>query len=125
MSSHDLTIEELFSLPAGEVSLLDLRDTGSTAYGMLPKARAMAGEELKAYLSSLPPAIKAVLYCTRGETSQEILPSLLPLHEETYSLTGGFMAYLSYLMDPVRAKGTGHGWDRAVAAKKQEKEEKK
>ena len=122
MSSHDLTIEELFSLPAGEVSLLDLRDTGSTAYGMLPKARAMAGEELKAYLSSLPPAIKAVLYCTRGETSQEILPSLLPLHEETYSLTGGFMAYLSYLMDPGRADGEAAGWKVAGEGNKETEE---
>ena len=104
MKGHELTIEELFSLPEEEVTLLDLREESNTAYGMLPGARALRGEELKDYLSALPESVKAVLYCARGETSKEILPTLLPLHEETYSLTGGFMAYLSYLIRSDEAK---------------------
>lgn len=98
LSVREITIAELMSLPGESYLAVDIRDEGSTLYGMFPKAVNIPinqiMEEPGAIAGKLPENKKIVLYCQRGEKSKEAAEVLEAAGVEAYSLSGGFNAFL-------------------------------
>lgn len=75
--------------------LYDMRDDAARAYGMIPGAVAVSGEELLA----APPAEKdkrLVIYCARGVLSRDVAEALCERGYRAYSLVEGYVAYLRH-----------------------------
>lgn len=93
----EMTINELNDYQGDDLQLIDIRDEGSVIYGMMPGAINIPFAEI----SDNPEAItgikrdkKVVLYCQRGEKSKEIAERLEELGYDSYSLAGGYNAFL-------------------------------
>ncbi|MDO4475777.1 MAG: ATP-binding protein [Lachnospiraceae bacterium] len=100
---REITIEEIRDLEQGSYQLVDIRDEGSAIYGMMPGAINIPAtwfeREPDASREKLDESRKVILYCQRGEKSQDIADQLEELGIDCYSLAGGFNAFL---MDSVR-----------------------
>lgn len=94
----EITIEELYNLPQETLQLVDIRDEGSVIYGMIPGAINISYSEFfaedKAWTAQLNKDKKIVLYCQRGEKTKEIAEQLELMGYDSYSLVGGYSAYL-------------------------------
>lgn len=90
----EITYKEYTELPEGEALLIDIRDEASTAYGMIPGAMHIPGEELEGRINEISPGKKLVLYCTRGEYSKEVADLLCKKGIDTFSLKGGYTGWL-------------------------------
>ena len=94
----ELTIEELNDYSQETIQLVDIRDEGSVIYGMMPGAINITYSEFvsdnKNWITKLNKDQKIVLYCQRGEKSKDIAEQLESMGYDSYSLTGGFGAYL-------------------------------
>lgn len=92
----EITIDELNNKQ--EVfQLIDIRDEGSAIYGMMPGAINIPFSEFddnEDWINRLDKNKKIIVYCQRGEKSQEISEKLEKLGYDGYSLAGGFNAYL-------------------------------
>ena len=94
---NEITFDELGLWPKDSYVLIDIRDEGLVAYGMIPGAVHFPIEEFteKAESGSLPfeKTKKLVLYCQIGRKSREIDEDLLE-GRECYSLEGGYIGYV-------------------------------
>ena len=94
----EIKIEELNTYPREDLQLVDIRDEGSIIYGMIPGAINIAYSEFiddnKDWITKLDKAKKIVLYCQRGEKTKEIAEQLELMGYDSYSLVGGYNAYL-------------------------------
>lgn len=94
----EIEIDELKSMPEERFQLIDVRDEGSVIYGMIPGATNIAfslfDEKIDECLSKLQKDKKIIIYCQRGEISKEITDRLEGLGYESYSLAGGYNAFL-------------------------------
>ena len=94
---NEITFDELGKWPKDSYELIDIRDEGMTAYGMIPGAVHFPIEEFteKSESGSLPfeKTKKLVLYCQIGRKSKEIDEDLLE-GRECYSLEGGYIGYV-------------------------------
>ena len=94
---NEITYDELGLWPKDSYVLIDIRDEGLVAYGMIPGAVHFPIEEFteKAESGSLPfeKTKKLVLYCQIGRKSREIDEDLLE-GRECYSLEGGYIGYV-------------------------------
>jgi len=94
----EIIIDELKSMAVESFQLIDVRDAGSAIYGMMPGATNIAfslfDENLDECLCKLQKDKKIIVYCQRGEKSQEISHTLEGLGYESYSLVGGYNAFL-------------------------------
>ena len=94
----EITYSELKSLESGSYTLVDIRNEGSILYGMMPGAVHIAISEFEDEGESWSPKLdkekKVILYCQRGEQSQEIADQLELLGYDSYSLVGGYSSYL-------------------------------
>jgi len=99
----EISLAELNSLKTDEYVLVDVRDEGSTLYGMMPGAIFISKEsffdDIDSVLNMLEPDKKAILYCQRGERSQELAHILEEKGRDAYSLIGGFNEYLISCID--------------------------
>ena len=70
----EITYEELRALPKDSYQLIDIRDEGLVAYGMIPGAINIYVEELEGSqeLSIIPKEKKLIFYCEIGRMSREI-----------------------------------------------------
>ena len=70
----EITYDELRELPKDTYELIDIRDDGLTAYGMIPGAVHIYIEDLEnsATLADIPRNKKLVFYCEIGRMSREI-----------------------------------------------------
>ncbi|MBR6019407.1 MAG: ATPase [Lachnospiraceae bacterium] len=93
----EITYDELKALPEGSYELIDIRDEGLTAYGMIPGAIHIFVDELEnsAKLADIPLEKKLVFYCEIGRRSREI-DDTLPCFEgrKCYSLTEGYVGFV-------------------------------
>jgi tRNA(Ile)-lysidine synthase TilS/MesJ/rhodanese-related sulfurtransferase len=93
----EITFDGLNSMPKDSYVLIDIRDEGLVAYGMMPGAVHLPLEEFteKAEAGTLPfeKTKKLVLYCQIGRKSKEIDDELLD-GWECYSLEGGYIGYV-------------------------------
>ncbi len=94
---HEITFDELKLWSKDSYVLIDIRDEGLAAYGMIPGAVHFPMEEFteKAESGRLPfeKTKRLVLYCQIGRKSREIDEELLE-GWECYSLEGGYIGYV-------------------------------
>ena len=94
----EITINELNTYPEETLQLVDIRDEGSVIFGMMPGAVNIAFSEFsnddKSWVTKLNKDKKIVIYCQRGEKSKDISEQLELMGYDSYSLTGGYNAYL-------------------------------
>lgn len=93
-----INISQLSEMQKESYVLIDIRDEGSILYGVIPGAISIPAEELKQdtqkYLDSIDTQKKLIIYCQRGQISVEIAELLEGYGRESYSLEGGYNAYL-------------------------------
>ena len=70
----EITYDELRKLPKDTYELIDIRDDGLTAYGMIPGVVHIYVKDLEssATLADIPRNKKLVFYCQIGRMSREI-----------------------------------------------------
>ena len=93
----EITYDELKSMPKDSYKLIDIRDEGLTAYGMIPGAVNIIALELENSneLKLTPRDKKLVFYCEIGRRSKEIDDTLEYLKEwDCYSLSEGYMGFI-------------------------------
>lgn len=94
----EITLAELRQLPEDSYILIDIRDEGSVIYGTMPDAIHMAEKrfsmDIEACLQELPKDKKLIIFCQRGDSSQVIAETLEIYGLDSYSLAGGYNAYL-------------------------------
>ena len=93
----EITYDELRELPKDTYELIDIRDDGLTAYGMIPGAVHIYIEDLEnsATLADIPRDKKLVFYCEIGRMSREIDDTLDYLEgRDCYSLSEGYVGYI-------------------------------
>lgn len=94
----EISIDELNNYPEENLQLIDIRDEGSIIYGMMPGAANISFAEFsddnENWISKLNKDKKIVLYCQRGEKSKDIAEKLEAFGYDSYSLAGGYNAYL-------------------------------
>ena len=94
----EITYEQLKSLAEDTYVLIDIRDEGLTAYGMIPGAIHIYNEDLETSreLADIPKDKKLIFYCEIGRKSREIDDTLEYLEgRDCYSLTDGYVGYVS------------------------------
>lgn len=98
----EISYEELKSLTADSYVLIDIRDEGLTAYGMIPGAVHVFVDDLESSkeLEDIPRDKKLVFYCEIGRRSREIDDTLECLKgRDCYSLSEGYVGYVRAGMD--------------------------
>ena len=95
---NEITIEELEGMPKDSYVLIDIRDEGLDAYGMIPGAVHMPIDEADGgddrRIAEIPAGKKLVFYCQVGRRSRELdgLPCLEG--REAFSLRDGYIGYI-------------------------------
>ena len=98
----EITYDELKKLPKGSYELIDIRDNGLTAYGMIPGAVHIYVDDLENSedLKNIPREKKLVFYCEIGRRSREIDDTSECLEgRDCYSLSEGYVGYIRFGMN--------------------------
>ena len=93
----EITIEELNNLPRDSYELIDIRDEGLTAYGMIPGAINIFIDNIEnsKELSEIPKEKKLIFYCEIGRLSREIDDTLECFEgRDCYSLSEGYVGFV-------------------------------
>ena len=93
----EITIEELNNLPRDSYELIDIRDEGLTAYGMIPGAINIFIDNIEnsKELSEIPKEKKLIFYCEIGRLSREIDDTLECFEgRDCYSLAEGYVGFV-------------------------------
>ena len=94
----EISLEEVSKLQEGSFVMIDVRDEGLRAYGMIPDAIVIDidtdTENVLSQISELPEGKKYIFYCDVGRKTRDIDDSLLPTGREYYSLEGGYIGYV-------------------------------
>lgn len=98
----EITYEEMKALREDSFQLIDIRDEGTVAYGMIPGALNFTKEELeensdevRKKLAGIPKDKKLIFYCEIGRSSLEIDDSMECLSGwDCYSLAKGYIGYV-------------------------------
>ena len=93
----EITYDEFIKLNKKSYTLIDIRDEGLTAYGMIPGALNIYIEDLEKSeeLSAIPKEKKLIFYCEIGRRSAEIDDTEGYLEGwDCYSLEGGYVGYV-------------------------------
>ena len=94
----EISLEEVSKLQEGSFVMIDVRDEGLRAYGMIPDAIVIDidtdTEDVLSQISELPEGKKYIFYCDVGRKTRDIDDSLLPTGREYYSLEGGYIGYV-------------------------------
>lgn len=99
----EITFSELKMMEADSYLLIDTRESESTIYGMIPGAINISEKDLyeniEKYVKELDPARQLILYCQRGVRSIDMAAAFEEQGRESYSLEGGYLAYLKSLIE--------------------------
>lgn len=95
----EISTEELENKIQEGCPLIDIRNAGNIAYGMIPGAIATSQEELSSHAEEWAQEKGVVIYCTRGLLSMEAAEELRELGVMAYSLKGGYMGWLMNQME--------------------------
>ncbi|MCR5249729.1 MAG: ATPase [Lachnospiraceae bacterium] len=112
----EVSVKEIANWPKESYALIDIRDEGLTAYGMLPGAvrldpdgdRKENGERI----NKIGREKKLVFYCQIGRRTRELDEGQLAPGRDCYSLEGGYVGFVSAQND-----------DEAVREEKQQRAE--
>jgi tRNA(Ile)-lysidine synthase TilS/MesJ/rhodanese-related sulfurtransferase len=106
----EISIEELSKWNKESYELIDIREDGLTAYGMIPGALHITYEGiLEGYdsgINEIDKDKKLVFYCQIGRKTQELDEAESISDRDCYSLEGGYISYVkfSYADDEARAE---------------------
>ena len=99
----EITLEQFKEKKPEEYLLVDIRDEGSILYGKIPGAINIPitkfEEDFEAAVGSIDADKDVIIYCQRGEKSQDIADLLESKGISSFSLAGGYNAFLMSLMD--------------------------
>lgn len=99
---NSIKLEKLLELNKSEYELIDMRDNQSTSYGIIDGAINLEGEMILSKIDELSRDKKIIVYCAKGEVSQDIVSKLIEQGIDGYSLDGGYASWLRYkIMNPV------------------------
>ncbi len=93
----EITYDKLKELPEGSYVLIDVRDEGLTAYGMIPGAVSVFVDDLvsSSKLSEIPKDKKLIFYCEIGRRTRELDETMECFGgRECYSLSEGYVGYV-------------------------------
>ena len=93
----EIAYDELMSMPKDTYKLIDIRDEGLTAYGMIPGAVNIYIEDLENSdkLTKISKENTLIFYCEIGRRSREIDDTLECFEgRECYSLSEGYVGYI-------------------------------
>lgn len=94
----EFNIAELKNYSENFFQLIDIRDEGSVIYGMIPGATHIAfsqfENDIEDCVGKLQKDKMIIVYCQRGEKSKDIASQLEDLGFDSYSLVGGYNAFL-------------------------------
>ncbi len=94
----EISIQELKEKSPNSYQLIDIRDEGSTLYGVIPGAVNIPAtqfeNDLDDCLERIDKEKTIIIYCQRGEKSREVAEDLAELKLDCYSLKGGYNAFL-------------------------------
>ncbi len=92
----EVTVEELKNWPRDSYELIDIRDDGLVAYGMIPGAVKISINELMegSGLNAIDDKKKLVFYCQIGRKSREPHDVETLEGKDIYSLEGGYIGYI-------------------------------
>jgi len=95
---NEITVEELREWPRDSYELIDIRDDGLVAYGMIRGALHISLEELEegpnAKLEAIDRDKRLVFYCQIGRSSRELDDLACLEGRDIYSLEGGYIGYI-------------------------------
>ena len=95
----NMTQAEFDLIPRGEATIIDMRDSSSTAYGAIPGAMNIPSAELLSSLDRIDPARPVILYCARGIFSVEATEQLRAQGFKAYSLEDGYAGWVMYRLN--------------------------
>ena len=87
----EITVEQLERLASSEYMLIDLRAEWEYQNGFIPGAISKKIDELE---ENLPKDKMIILYCRKGEISNDALKTLREKGFDAYHLTGGYVSWL-------------------------------
>ncbi len=90
---YTLEISDVLSQRRANDLLVDLRDAESYRRGTIPGAINLPADEETALLA-LPRDCRVILFCHKGETSQDILSRMREAGFDAYQIAGGYRQYL-------------------------------
>ena len=93
----EISYDELKGLAKDSYQLIDIRDEGLTAFGMIPEAIHIFFEDLEnsEKLQAIPKEKKLIFYCEMGRKTKEIDDTAEYLNgRECYSLENGYVGYV-------------------------------
>ena len=94
----EITLNELREWPEDSYKLIDIRDEGLVAYGMIPGAVHIALDELRdgscAAIEATGKDIRLVFYCQIGRKSRELDEFPCLEGRDIYSLADGYIGYV-------------------------------
>ena len=98
ISMNEVTLEELRKWPNDSYELIDIRDDGLVAYGMIPGALHIPMEVIEegagTELEKISKNKKLVFYCQIGRKSRELGEEKGLEGRDIYSLEGGYIGYV-------------------------------
>lgn len=96
MEKGTVTWSELQNWDKEDYILVDVREESQTSYGIIPGAVSIPGTKLHE-LYQLPKEKRIVLYCQKGELSEEIREVMLDAGYDACHLAGGYLSYVASL----------------------------
>ena len=97
----EISIDEFSRMEEGSYELVDVRDEGLTAYGMIPGAMHIDLEDLMdgnsekvEAIEAVPKEKKLILYCEVGRRTRDLDDLACLQGRDCYSLEGGYMGYI-------------------------------
>lgn len=92
LKAYTLEIGDALSHRTANDLLVDLRDAEAYRRGTIPGAVNIPADAESALLA-LPKDRKIILFCHKGETSEDILPLMREAGFDAYHLAGGYRQY--------------------------------
>lgn len=116
--SMEITYQDMKKMSEEEYLLIDIRDKQSTAYGMIPGAENIPGNEIEEKMEDFPKDKKLILYCTRGIDSLKCAGTLRENGYEAYSLERGYTGWVLAAMQEEEQVQKKDNTDRAAEIEK-------
>ena len=119
---NEITPEELRNWPKNSYELIDIRDDGLVAYGMIPGALHIPMEAIEegtnTELEKISKNKKLVFYCQIGRKSRELDREECLEGRDIYSLEGGYIGYIrSVMLDESAREEKQHKAEESIRKK--------
>lgn len=98
-SEIEISVEKLEAKIQEGYLVVDMRDASNMAYGMIPGAVSISGDELCEHIDEYGQYPGVIVYCSRGQFSIEKVEELHDFGINAFSLKGGYTAWLMFQIE--------------------------